>query len=74
MAVTVYSKESCVQCKAVYRWLDKRDIDYAVEMLEENPEQAEKFKALGLMQAPVVVTDDSTFAGFNTNELAKLLA
>lgn len=70
MKVTVYSKPSCVQCNAVYRWLDKNGVAYEVVNLPDFPEKLEEFKALGLMQAPIVVIDDhKPFSGFRPDLL-----
>ena len=51
---TVWSRPRCVQCDATYRHLHLLGIPYKVESLEEHPETLAEFKALGMMQAPVV--------------------
>jgi len=50
----VWSRPRCVQCDATYRHLDLLGIPYKVENLEEHPKTLGEFKALGMMQAPVV--------------------
>lgn len=71
--VIVYSKPSCVQCTATYRALDSKGVDYQVVNLEEQPtEVIERFKARGLMQAPVVITGDDEWAGFRPDKIAGL--
>ncbi len=37
MAVTVYTKPSCVQCNATYKALDKKGIEYNTVDLSEDP-------------------------------------
>lgn len=70
--VTVYSKPSCVQCNATYRALDSKGIKYEVRDLTEEPEALAKFKAEGLLQAPVVVTDRETWTGFRPDLIATI--
>lgn len=73
--VTVWSKPACVQCKAVYRALDKGGVDYVIKNLPDFPELLEKFKVLGLMQAPVVTGEGfETFSGFNPAAVAEVVA
>ena len=77
MAITVYTKPACVQCTATYRALDSKGIDYKVVDLSQDADALEQVKALGYMQAPVVVTDEDHWSGFRPdmiNELATRLA
>lgn len=60
MTLTVKGKLTCVQCDATYRELDKYGIDYQVEFLDLNEAALEETKALGYMQAPVVVLSNAT--------------
>ena len=57
MTVTVYTKPACVQCNATYRALDKKGIAYEVVDMSQDPAALERVRALGFMQAPVVVTE-----------------
>jgi glutaredoxin-like protein NrdH len=71
--ITVYSKPSCVQCTATYRALDNKGVHYEVIDLTAQPaEVVDAFKARGLLQAPVVVTDDDAWAGFRPDKVAAL--
>jgi glutaredoxin-like protein NrdH len=73
--ITVYSKSSCVQCTATYRALDGKGVTYTVVDLEHEPvETVEQFKARGLMQAPIVITDTDEWAGFRPDKIAALAA
>lgn len=73
--VTVYSKAHCVQCTATYRALASKGITYTVVDLEAEPQETvDQFKARGLMQAPIVVTDDDQWAGFQPDKIAALAA
>lgn len=72
MAVTVYTKPACVQCNATYRALDKRGLSYQSVDISQDPEALERVRALGYMQAPVVVTDDDHWSGFNPDKISAL--
>jgi glutaredoxin-like protein NrdH len=71
----VYSKPSCVQCTATYRALDTKGVRYEVIDLTTQPvDVVESFKARGLMQAPIVVTDTDEWAGFQPDKIAVLVS
>ena len=72
MAITVYTKPSCVQCTATYRALDSKGIEYNVLDLSEDATALETVKELGYLQAPVVVTDDEHWSGFRPDKIALL--
>lgn len=75
MAISVYSKPSCVQCTATYRALDKQGIEYEVFDVSADEKALAAVKELGYLQAPVVVTDSEHWSGFRPdkiNELAQL--
>ena len=71
-AITVYTKPSCVQCNATYRALDAKGLDYTTVDLSGDEEALEAVKALGYMQAPVVVTPDDHWSGFRPDKIATL--
>lgn len=72
MTVTVYTKPACVQCNATYRALDKKGIGYRTVDVSQDPEALEQLKALGYMQAPVVVTDNDHWSGFRPDKIENL--
>lgn len=74
MAITVYTKPSCVQCNATYRSLDNKGIEYEIIDVSEDAEALETVKALGYMQAPVVVTEDDHWSGFRPDKIDELAA
>ena len=47
MAVTVYTKPSCVQCTATYRALDNKGIQYEVLDVSADEAALEHVKSLG---------------------------
>ena len=72
MAITVYTKPACVQCTATYRALDSKGIEYEVHDLSEDPAALEQVKALGYLQAPVVITDEDHWSGFRPDKIDEL--
>jgi glutaredoxin-like protein NrdH len=74
VTVTVYTKPSCVQCTATYRALDNKGIEYVVRDVSTDEAALEQVKALGYLQAPVVVTDEEHWSGFRPDKIATLPA
>lgn len=72
MAITVYTKPSCVQCTATYRALDSKGIEYNVLDLSEDQNALQTVKELGYLQAPVVVTDEDHWSGFRPDKIEEL--
>lgn len=73
--LTVYvTTARCVQCNLTKAMLDREGIAYDVVRLQDDPEATEKFKAEGLMQAPIVVVghDGRRWSGFRPDEILKL--
>lgn len=73
MTVTVYTKPACVQCNATYRALDKKGIAYQSVDISQDAEALERLKALGYMQAPVVVTEQDHWSGFRPDKIEELV-
>lgn len=72
--VTIYSKPACVQCDATYRALDRKGVEYEVVDLTKDAAALEQVRALGYLQAPVVVAGERHWSGFRPDEIAALAA
>lgn len=72
MAITVYTKPSCVQCNATYRALDSKGIEYNILDMSEDPAALQHVKELGYLQAPVVVADGEHWSGFRPDKIDEL--
>src|SRR5688500_14184539 len=72
MTITVYTKPACVQCNATYRALDSKGIEYEVLDVSQDPAALEQVKALGYLQAPVVITDEDHWSGFRPDKIDEL--
>ena len=73
MTVTVYTKPACVQCDATKRTLDKLGIAYNTIDITLDAEAFEKIIDMGFKAAPVVITDNDAWAGFNPEKLNGLV-
>lgn len=72
MSVTVYTKPSCVQCNATYRALDKNGVTYKTVDISQDADALERVRALGYMQAPVVITESDHWSGFRPDKISEL--
>ena len=72
MAITVFSKPSCVQCDATYRTLEKHGLEFTVVDISVDAEALETVKALGYQQAPVVFANGDHWSGFRPDKIKEL--
>ncbi len=72
MAVTVYSKPSCVQCTATYRALTARGIEYEIFDVSVDEKALATVRDLGYLQAPVVIADEEHWSGFRPDKIDEL--
>lgn len=71
--VKVYSKNNCMQCKMVKKYLEEHNITYTEHNIEKEPEYREYVVSLGYQAVPVVETAETSFSGFRPDQL-KMLA
>jgi len=72
MSITVYTKPNCPQCQLTKSALDKAGLDYATVDLTTDPDALDYVRALGYLQAPVVVTDTDHWSGFRREQIKAL--
>lgn len=72
MSVTVYTKPACVQCNATYRALDKNGVTYKTVDISQDADALERVRAMGYMQAPVVITESDHWSGFRPDKISEL--
>jgi len=72
--VTIYTKNNCVQCDATKRMMDKLGVEYETVNISDYPEELDKLIALGYRAAPVVITDNDSWAGFQPDRITGLAA
>ena len=72
--VTIYTKNNCVQCDATKRMMDKLGVEYETVNISDYPEELDKLIELGYRAAPVVITDNDSWAGFQPDRITGLAA
>ena len=72
MTVTVFTQPHSPQCDATKRQLDKLGIPFETVDLTENPSTLEQLQQAGFRQAPVVITPDSSWAGYRPDLIREL--
>lgn len=69
--VKVFTKRNCIQCKMTKRKLQELRVPFKEYRLE-NADAAEYVRQMGFMHAPVVITDDDSWSGFQPSKLEQL--
>ncbi len=70
--IIVYSKPACVQCVATTRELERKGLSYQYVDLSEDATAMDTVKAMGYMQAPVVVAGEQHWSGFRPDKIGSL--
>jgi glutaredoxin-like protein NrdH len=71
--ITVYTKPSCVQCDATKRMMDKLDIKYETVDITVDTKAFDMIISKGFKSAPVVITEDDSWSGFNPDKISGLV-
>jgi glutaredoxin-like protein NrdH len=71
--ITVYTKPACVQCEATKRMMDKLSIDYNTVDITLDTEAFDMLISKGYKSAPVVITDNDSWAGFIPDKISGLV-
>ncbi|WP_406710001.1 glutaredoxin-like protein NrdH [Trueperella pyogenes] len=74
MAITVYTKPSCVQCTATKRALKKHGLEFTEVDLLEDADALATVKALGYQQAPVIFVNGEHWSGYRPDKIKALAA
>lgn len=74
MTITVYTKPNCSHCEQTKSTLDQNNISYDIVDLTENNEARNMVLGMGFRSAPVVITDNDSWAGFRIDKLKDLVA
>jgi glutaredoxin-like protein NrdH len=72
--ITVYTKPACVQCEQTKKLLTKNGLEFETVDITVDTAAFDKVVALGFQAAPVVITDDDAWAGFNPGKINGLVA
>lgn len=75
MALDLYTKDNCIQCKMTKRFLMENNIEFGEHNISEHPEYINYLKNKGLQTVPVLEQDnDPIINGFRPDLLKKLVA
>lgn len=74
MAITLYTKPACVQCKATQKALDRAGLEYEAVDISLDDEARDYVLALGYLQAPVVEANGEHWSGFRPERINNLVA
>jgi len=72
MPIVIYTTPNCVQCMMTARTMDKHGIIYDKVDLTQHPDLIERFREMGHLSAPIVVTDRKTWSGFRLEKIKSL--
>jgi glutaredoxin-like protein NrdH len=74
LKITVWTKSACSQCVMTKNLLAREGLEYEEADLESSPDQLQKFKDAGLLQAPIVVlgNEGRAWAGFRPDLIKEL--
>lgn len=71
---TVYTKPACVQCEQTKKLLDRNGVEYNVVDITKDQEAFEKIVAMGFQAAPVVISGNDSWAGFQPDKINAIAA
>ena len=72
MPIVIYTTPNCPQCMMTARTMDQHGIIYDKVDLTQHPDLLDKFKEMGHMSAPIVVTDKKIWSGFRLEKIKSL--
>jgi glutaredoxin-like protein NrdH len=70
----VYTKPACVQCDMTKRMLDKNGVEYTTVDITQDPDAYDMIVKMGFMSAPVVISGDESWAGFQPDKINAIAA
>lgn len=71
---TVYTKPSCVQCEMTKRMMDKIGVEYTTIDITQDPAALDMIMNMGFSSAPVVISGEDAWAGFQPDKITALAA
>ena len=71
---TVYTKPSCVQCDMTKRYMDKNGIPYTTVDITQDQAAFDMIIGMGFSSAPVVISGELSWAGFQPDKINLLAA
>lgn len=72
MNVKIFSKNNCIQCKMVKRFLSENNIAFEEVNIDIQPDAIDWLKEQGFQSVPVITSDAATVVGFRPDQLKQL--
>jgi len=73
MKITVYTKPACVQCEQTKKLLTKNGLEFTTVDITVDTRAYDMIVDMGFKAAPVVVTENDAWAGFNPAKINGLV-
>jgi glutaredoxin-like protein NrdH len=71
--IIIYTNPNCSQCEMTKRHLSVNDVKFEVKNVVDSPEIIPLIQEKGYKTAPIVVTDDDSWSGYNLAKLNELV-
>jgi glutaredoxin-like protein NrdH len=72
-STVIYTKENCQQCSQSKALLKKLNIPFSEISVEDNPDVLQFLRSEGFMAAPVIITDEESWSGFQPAKIHGIL-
>ncbi|AUU86685.1 glutaredoxin-like protein NrdH [Leclercia adecarboxylata] len=72
MRIIIYTRDNCVQCHATKRAMESRGVSFELVNVDQVADAAERLKAQGFRQLPVVVAGEMSWSGFRPDLINRL--
>lgn len=70
--IEVYIRTNCIQCKMTLSLMKAVGLTPVVVNLKDVPDLVTQFRDEGMLQAPIVITDNDQWCGFRPDEIKAL--
>lgn len=74
MTITIYTTPNCQGCKLTKKLFEKEHIPFEEIDISDNPRLIEKMRKLGHQQAPIVMTENAHWSGFQPDRVKSAIA
>lgn len=71
-ALTIFTKNGCIQCKMTKRFLNEHNIAFEEHNINNQPQYLDYLKQQGFQSVPVVMSQTTTVVGFRPDALKEL--
>lgn len=72
--LVVYTTPQCPGCELTQKMLKKEGVDFEVVNLSKRPDLVERFRAEGLLSAPIIDHDGQKTSGFRPDRIKAIIA